>query len=291
MLICVVVDVTVVVICWTLIDVTVTVGRAAALLAAGVGVVTNGLGAGATLFWAGVEVGVCAVTVANTVDVKVIIRVVVGSTDVSVDVSVSVIVVTSPGSEVVGTISISGLCSVLVGIAAGTKVVDVEFSMATDGIACALVLGRSVGSSEMGGTGLTVFSGWEVLSVVGMTTGMLVSDVTTGLAPVVPAIAGAVEVGIIAADDGCVLCAVVIVDGLDVGTTAMEGALYVVIVIDDSRTDGTIVIGTAGTLCAVTVGTTFVGGIAGTEALCDVPAAADAAVEKLDIPGIAGADE
>lgn len=61
-LICVVV--TVVVTSWTLIDVTVTVGSAAALLATGVGVVTNGLGAGATLFCAGFVEGVGAVTVA-----------------------------------------------------------------------------------------------------------------------------------------------------------------------------------------------------------------------------------
>lgn len=58
MLTCVVVDVTVVVICSTLIVVTVTVGRAAALFTSGVGVVMKGLGAGATLFWAGVEEGV-----------------------------------------------------------------------------------------------------------------------------------------------------------------------------------------------------------------------------------------
>jgi hypothetical protein len=57
-LICVVVDVTVVVNFSTLIAVTVTVGTAAALLTAAVGVVTNGLGAGATLFWAGVVEGV-----------------------------------------------------------------------------------------------------------------------------------------------------------------------------------------------------------------------------------------
>jgi hypothetical protein len=222
--------------------------------------------------------------------VKVIIRVVVGSTDVSVDISISVIVVTSSCSVLVGATFMSGLCVVLVGTAAGTKVVDVELSIATDGIACALVLGKLVGSSEMGGTGLTVFSGWEVLSVVGMTTGMLVSDVTADPAPP-PAVAGKLEAGMIAAEDGCVLCAVVVVDGLDVETTAVEGALYVFIVVDGSRTDGTIVIGTAGTLCAVTVGPTFVGGIAGTEALCDVPAAADAAVKKPDVPGTAGADE
>lgn len=281
MLICVVVDVTVVVIFSTLIDVTVTVGRAAALLAAGVGVVTNGLGAGATLFWAGVAEGVCAVTVANTVEVNVIIRVVVGSTDVSVDIKVSVRVVTSSGFVLVGMILVSGLCAVLVGTAAGTKVVDVELSMATDGIACALVFGRLVPASEMDGTGLTVFSGWEVLKVVGMTTGMLVSDVTAELAPASPAIARAVDVGMIAAEDGCVLRAVELVDGLDVGTTAVEGALCVVNV-EDGSTVGTIVIGTEGTLCAVTVGT---------EALGTVPVAADAAVENPDAPGTAGIDD
>ena len=73
----------------------------------------------------------------------------------------------------VGTTVVSGLCAVvvgncatgpvLVGTAAGTKVVDVKLSMATDGIACALDLGRLVPASEMGGTGLTVFSGWEVV--------------------------------------------------------------------------------------------------------------------------------
>jgi hypothetical protein len=147
--------------------------------------------------------------------------------------------------------------------------VDVELSMATDGIACALDLGRLVPASEMGGTGLTVFSGWEVVRVVGITTGTLVANVRADSAPAPPVIIGAVEVGMIAAEDGCVLRTDVVVDGLDVGTTAMEGALCAVVV----------------------VGKTLVGGIAGTEALCTVPATADATVENSDAPGTTVADE
>lgn len=174
-----------------------------------------------------------------------------------------------------------------VGTAAGTKVVDVELSMATDGIACGLVFGRLVPASEMGGAGLTVFSGWEVLNVVGITAGMLVADVKAEPAPAPPAISGAVDVGDTADEDACVLRTVV-VDGLDVGTTAVEGALCVVNVVDGSIDDTAV--GTAVALCAVVVGKTLVCGIAGTEALCTVPAAADA-VEKPDVPGTAGTDE
>ena len=190
---------------------------------------------------------------------------------------------------VVGTTFVSGLCAEPVG-SATTNVVDVELSMATDGIPCALVFGRSVPTSEIGGTGLTVFSGWVVLSVVGLMTGRLVSDVTADPAPS-PAIAGEVVVGTMAAENDCVVRAVVVVDGLDVGTTAVEGALYVVNVVDGSEIDGTIVIGTAGTLCAVTVGATLVAGIAGIEALYTVPAAADAAIEKSGVPVTAGIDD
>lgn len=190
---------------------------------------------------------------------------------------------------VVGTTSVSGLYAELVGSAA-TNVVDVELSMATDGIPCALVFGSSVPTSEMGGTGLTVFSGWVVLSIVDLMTGRLVSGVTADPAPS-PATAGEVVVGTIAAEDDRMVRAVVVVDGMDVGITAAEGALYVVNVVDGPKIDGTIVIGTAGTLCAVTVGATLVAGIAGIEALYTVPAAADAAVEKPGVPVTAGTNE
>lgn len=202
-------------------------------------------------------------------------------------------VATSSGSVLVGTVFVPGSCAELVGTVATTNVVDVELSIATDGIACALVFGRLTPASEMGGTGLTVFSGWVVLSVVDMMTGRLESDVTADPAPS-PAISGGVEVGTTAAEDDFVVRAVVVVD-IMVGTTAVDGALYVVNVVDGSRTDGTIVIGTAGTLCAVTVGTTLVAGIAGIEALYTVSAAADAAadatVEKPDVPETTGTDE
>ena len=85
---------------------------------------------------------------------------------------------------------------------------------------------------------------------------------------------------------------VVVVDGLDVGTTAVEGALFVINVVEGSKVEERIVVGTAGALCAVVVvGKTLVGGIAGTEALCTVPATADAAVENPDVPGTTGTDE
>lgn len=184
------------------------------------------------------------------------------------DTKVSVRVVTNSGFVLIGTTLVSGSCAVLVGTGAGTKVVDVELSMATDGIACALAFGWLVPASEMGGTGLMVFWGCKVLKVIGMTTGM-VADVTLDPFPApAPAMEGEIEVGMTAAEGRCEVRTVVVVDGLDVGTTTVEGALYPVV-----------------------VGTMLVGGIAGTESLCTVPAAADVAVEKPEISGTAGTDE
>lgn len=112
-----------------------------------------------------------------------------------------------------------------------------------------------------------------MLKVVDVTMGRLVSDVTADPAASPPTTAGIVEVGMVTAEDGYVVRAAV-VESSEVETTAVEGALCVINVVDASNFDVTVV-----------------AGIAGTEALCTDPAAADATVEKPEVPGTTGTDD
>ena len=78
---------------------------------------------------------------------------------------------------------------------------------------------------------------------------------------------------------------------LDVATTAVEGALYVVDAVSGRELDERVVIGTAGTLWPDAVCRTLVCGIAETELLSVVSAATDEVMDNTEVVGTAGTDE